>query len=136
MDQLKPETPAWRIWRFLIRRLIDFRRGERLIEVNVPVIGRGLVFCWAVVLAGATGAQVLNGFNLEGSLVPPDQILSGGPPKDGIPAVDVPKFVPANAGKLDAADRAYVLENGRVAMSGAAAALRDDPGVRKAYLGV
>jgi branched-chain amino acid transport system ATP-binding protein len=37
---------------------------------------------------------------------------------------------------LDAADRAYVLENGRVAMSGAAAALRDDPGVRKAYLGV
>lgn len=37
---------------------------------------------------------------------------------------------------LDAADRAYVLENGRVAMSGAAAALRDDPGVRKAYLGL
>jgi len=37
---------------------------------------------------------------------------------------------------LDAADRAYVLENGRVALTGSAAELKDDPGVRKAYLGV
>ena len=37
---------------------------------------------------------------------------------------------------LDAAHRAYVLENGRVALSGAAADVRDDPGVRRAYLGV
>jgi branched-chain amino acid transport system ATP-binding protein len=37
---------------------------------------------------------------------------------------------------LDAADRAYVLENGRVALSGAAADVRDDPGVRRAYLGL
>lgn len=37
---------------------------------------------------------------------------------------------------LDAANRAYVLENGKVALSGAAAEVRDDPGVRKAYLGL
>jgi len=37
---------------------------------------------------------------------------------------------------LDAADRAYVLENGRVALSGAAAEVKDDPGVRRAYLGL
>jgi branched-chain amino acid transport system ATP-binding protein len=37
---------------------------------------------------------------------------------------------------LEAADRGYVLENGRVALSGPTAQLRDDPGVRKAYLGV
>jgi branched-chain amino acid transport system ATP-binding protein len=37
---------------------------------------------------------------------------------------------------LDAADRAYVLENGRIALSGPAAEVRDDPGVRKAYLGI
>jgi branched-chain amino acid transport system ATP-binding protein len=37
---------------------------------------------------------------------------------------------------LESADRGYVLENGRVVMSGAAALLRDDPGVRKAYLGI
>ena len=37
---------------------------------------------------------------------------------------------------LDAADRAYVLESGRVALSGSAAELKDDPGVRRAYLGL
>ena len=37
---------------------------------------------------------------------------------------------------LDAANRAYVLENGRIVLSGVAAKVRDDPGVRKAYLGL
>ena len=37
---------------------------------------------------------------------------------------------------LDAADRAYVLENGRVVLSGAAGEVKDDPGVRRAYLGL
>ncbi|HLY81897.1 MAG TPA: ABC transporter ATP-binding protein [Acidimicrobiales bacterium] len=37
---------------------------------------------------------------------------------------------------LEAADRGYVLENGRVVLSGPAAELRADPGVKKAYLGV
>lgn len=36
---------------------------------------------------------------------------------------------------LKVADRAYVLENGRVAFSGAAARLRDDPALRESYLG-
>jgi branched-chain amino acid transport system ATP-binding protein len=37
---------------------------------------------------------------------------------------------------LDAADRGYVLENGRVVLSGAAGELRTDPGVRRAYMGL
>ena len=37
---------------------------------------------------------------------------------------------------LEIADRAYVLEHGRVTLSGAAAALRDDPRLRQAYLGL
>ena len=37
---------------------------------------------------------------------------------------------------LEIADRGYVLENGRIVMSGGAADLRRDPAVRKAYLGV
>jgi ABC-type branched-subunit amino acid transport system ATPase component len=37
---------------------------------------------------------------------------------------------------LDVADRAYVLENGRIVLSGKASELKDDPGVRKAYLGL
>ena len=37
---------------------------------------------------------------------------------------------------LDVANRAYVLENGRIALGGPAAAVKDDPGVRRAYLGL
>ena len=37
---------------------------------------------------------------------------------------------------LDVADRAYVLENGRFAMHGPAAALRDDPDLKRTYLGL
>jgi branched-chain amino acid transport system ATP-binding protein len=37
---------------------------------------------------------------------------------------------------LEIAQRAYVLENGQIALSGAASALADDPRVRAAYLGV
>jgi len=37
---------------------------------------------------------------------------------------------------LDVAQRAYVLENGRMVLAGAAADLRDDPNIRKAYLGL
>lgn len=36
---------------------------------------------------------------------------------------------------LEAAHRAYVMESGLVTMSGAAASMLDDPGVRRAYLG-
>ncbi len=37
---------------------------------------------------------------------------------------------------LGAADRAYVIETGRVTLSGAARELIDDPAVQQAYLGV
>lgn len=37
---------------------------------------------------------------------------------------------------LEAADRGYVLENGQIVLSGSARELENDPGVRKAYLGI
>lgn len=52
------------------------------------------------VLLGLTGAALTkNGFDFTGSLVPADEILSGGPPRDGIPAIDKPKFI--NAGEAN-----------------------------------
>lgn len=38
-----------------------------------------------------------NGFDLEDSLVPIEKIEPGGPPRDGIPAIDKPVFVKAEA---------------------------------------
>jgi len=50
-------------------------------------------------------AQIKNGFDLKGALIPLDQIVSGGPAKDGIPAIDQPRFVTiANAGFLQPDD--------------------------------
>ena len=47
-----------------------------------------------------------NGFNLTGALIPEDEIHSGGPPRDGIPSIDKPRFVkPAAAHFLQADDR-------------------------------
>lgn len=50
---------------------------------------------------GAAIAEPMrNGFDLAGALVPVEGILQGGPPKDGIPAIDRPAFV----GARDATD--------------------------------
>ncbi len=42
----------------------------------------------AAILIGAT-----TGFKLDNAIVPKEEILSGGPPKDGIPAILEPKFI-------------------------------------------
>jgi hypothetical protein len=46
-----------------------------------------------------------NGFNVEGALVPTAQIVRGGPPRDGIPAIDRPRFVSVREAMLHKDDR-------------------------------
>ncbi len=46
-----------------------------------------------MLLFTAASAKGLNGFSLEDALIPPSQIYSGGPDKDGIPSLDNPEFV-------------------------------------------
>lgn len=48
-----------------------------------------------------------NGFDLSNSLVPIDEIEHGGPPRDGIPAIDKPEFI--HVEKVD-----FLLDNDRV----------------------
>lgn len=38
-------------------------------------------------------ADALNGFDLSDALIPRNEIHHGGPPRDGIPAIDAPRFV-------------------------------------------
>ena len=47
--------------------------------------------------ASALAAPVKNGFDLAGALVPAGEVLPGGPQRDGILAVDRPRFLPADA---------------------------------------
>jgi hypothetical protein len=60
-------------------------------------------------------ARTLNGFDLSGALVPAAAIEAGGPPRDGIPAIDQPRFVDAARSGLTDADRILGLERNGVA---------------------
>lgn len=54
----------------------------------------------------AASAGPSNGFDLSNSILPRDQILHGGPPRDGIPALSDPKLIkPQAAEYLEPADR-------------------------------
>jgi hypothetical protein len=48
-----------------------------------------------MVFAALAAFLGLTGFNTENAIVPQAEILSGGPPKDGIPAILKPRFVKA-----------------------------------------
>jgi len=56
-----------------------------------------IVFGLLWVLSHPALAQEKNGFDLSNALIPVNEILSGGPPRDGIPSIDEPKFEPASA---------------------------------------
>ncbi len=43
----------------------------------------------------STLAASINGFEIDDPLVPANQIMHGGPPRDGIPAIDDPRYVRA-----------------------------------------
>jgi branched-chain amino acid transport system ATP-binding protein len=53
--------------------------------------------------------------------------------KDGVTMLLVEQNVSA---ALDIAERAYVIETGRIVLAGTSAALASDPRVREAYLGL
>ncbi len=87
------------------------------------IISRLFCFFWPGVLLVALlfsglskplQARTLNGFDLSDSLLDARKILSGGPPRDGIPAIDEPRFSAAeDAGWLKPDDRVMgVFHNG------------------------
>lgn len=76
------------------------RRSVRIALVGALVVG----------LLRSTPAQaeaVRNGFVLEPGSIPTAEILAGGPPRDGIPALDQPATIPA--AEADWADEDLVL---------------------------
>ena len=67
-------------------------------------LAAGVLACAAASRAG-TAAESLNGFDLTAASVPVQSIERGGPPKDGIPAIDQPRFVSSAKAGLADADR-------------------------------
>lgn len=61
---------------------------------------------FALLLSSSCGKeQMMGGFNIENALIPINEIHSGGPPKDGIPSINQPKFIAAEkADYLNASD--------------------------------
>ncbi len=54
---------------------------------------------------------ILSSFKLDNAIIPKEEILSGGPPKDGIPAILKPEFVQAaEADFLDPEDQVIGVE--------------------------
>lgn len=73
-------------------------------------IRTGVLLGLLIIVIGAAIGRENNGFDLSDSLVPADQIHLGGPPRDGIPAIDAPRFEAADAARLDPTDRVLGLE--------------------------
>lgn len=84
----------------------------RVLSISIPA----LVLLSLAVIPLRGDSETRNGFSLANSLIPIEAILPGGPPKDGIPAIDRPKFISAaNATYLDPQDRIVGVDlNGQV----------------------
>jgi hypothetical protein len=58
------------------------------------------LICAALSLAPNAHGKELNGFVLDEPLVPAAEIVKGGPPRDGIPSLEKPKFVAAKKARF------------------------------------
>lgn len=68
------------------------------------ILAYGFAFACAAV-ASSSVAEIKNGFDLADSLVPVEQVFQGGPPRDGIPAIDHPRFISVTEAGLNPEDR-------------------------------
>jgi hypothetical protein len=84
-----------------------------LLAPRAPLL---LVALAPALLACPVDGQTKNGFELKNASIPHEEIRRGGPPRDGIPAIDHPKFTDADgAGWLRPDDRVLGLARHGVA---------------------
>lgn len=83
------------------------RRRSLILSASTLPMGGAL-------MSGRAAAQTRNGFDLRGALVPADAIQQGGPPRDGIPSIDRPRFVEAGQSGLKDGDRVLGLARGGI----------------------
>lgn len=69
------------------------------------VVGIALTLCAQLAFAAPPDPEQYNGFDVTSASIPVKSILRGGPPRDGIPSIDAPKFVTATKSELHGTDR-------------------------------
>ena len=89
-------------------RLMESKRSR--------AVALGGILLGAVVFSFSLSAGSSNGFDLSNSSLPPEQIYSGGPPRDGIPAISDPRLIAAGeADHLKPTDRVVGISLGEQA---------------------
>lgn len=80
---------------------------QSLVHCSIPRWLLWFAVGWSMGAAHAAGPDParFNGFDVADAIVPIHTIQRGGPPRDGIPAIDHPKFVPADVAQLADKDR-------------------------------
>lgn len=91
-------------WRVLLLRDLRSRTACLLLAIMA-----------SVAQAAAPDADDFNGFDVRNASIPIAEIQRGGPPRDGIPAIDDPRFVSAAQARLSAGDRILGVSIGNVA---------------------
>lgn len=96
----------------MLRRFLD-DRFPSILASRLTLLLLGIA---PLLLACPLDGQVKNGFELKDASINPQRIQRGGPPRDGIPAIDEPRFTGADgAGWLRPDDRVLGLEHNGVA---------------------
>jgi Protein of unknown function (DUF3179) len=82
---------------------------------SIHRLSQSITLLLVSLLIAPVSAWSKNGFDLSNALINVNKILSGGPSKDGIPAIDNPRFTPGNNAEfLTTEDRILGIElNGR-----------------------
>ncbi|MBA3477405.1 MAG: DUF3179 domain-containing protein [Lautropia sp.] len=90
-------------------------RSPAIRSILRSILRRAFLFAAGLTFAGGLTASLafaagpdprdFNGFDVSNSAIPTAAIQRGGPPRDGIPAIDHPKFVAAGEARLADSDR-------------------------------
>ncbi len=86
---------------------------RRTLRALLAALGGGITWPAAAAALPAAAGPSRNGFDLTDALIPAEDIQHGGPPKDGIPAIDAPRFVAGAKANLRGSDRVLgIFRNG------------------------
>ncbi len=86
---------------FFLSRLPGLHKRLSFLRSRWFIYPALLVLSFPLLRTAVYSMMEMNGFTIESPLVPINEIMHGGPPRDGIPAIHDPKFITASQAGLD-----------------------------------